>query len=132
MGHAPEVLKLPPRKLHPERWAAIPDTDGLYEASTYGNIRSLKTATSGKNGGLLKLSQGKRGYLTVSLLTPLFPKGRTFSVHALIMRTFIGPKPEGLEICHWDDNPENNHIGNLRYDTHEHNNFDRKFTRHAQ
>ena len=132
MGNAPEVLKLPPREEQPERWEVIPDTDGQYAASTYGNIRSLKTATNGKKGGLLKPSRCKSGYLTVKLYTPKFPKGRTFNVHFLITLTFFGPKPKGLEICHWDDNPENNHIGNLRYDTREHNRFDRYFTRDDQ
>lgn len=137
MRHITEVFpdinhEIAQREKQLERWQAIPDTEGLYEASTYGNIRSHKTATAGRKGGLLKLSKGRLGYLTVKLHTPQYLKGRTFSVHDLIMRTFAGPRPEGLVICHWDDNPENNHWGNLRYDTRENNRMDGKFNRHPE
>jgi len=40
-----------------------------------------------------------------------------YSVHRLVMLAFVGPRPEGLEICHGDGNPENNALSNLRYDT---------------
>ena len=107
-----------------ERWQVIPDTDGQYEASTYGNIWSNKTAR------LLEPSSESAGYQTVKLFTPQYPQnGRTFRVHVLIALTFHGPKPEGLEICHYDDNPENNYVDNLRYDTRENNRMDAFFNR---
>ncbi len=38
-------------------------------------------------------------------------------VHRLILEAFVGPRPGGLECCHWDGNPENNRLDNLRWDT---------------
>lgn len=46
-------------------------------------------------------------------------------VHQLIALTFLGPCPPGLEVCHNDGNPANNHIGNLRYDTQSENELDK-------
>lgn len=47
------------------------------------------------------------------------------SVHKLVMETFIGPCPDGLEICHADGNGHNNRLDNLRYDTKQANAKDR-------
>lgn len=38
-----------------------------------------------------------------------------------VLTAFVGPCPEGMECCHWDGNPLNNHILNLRWDTHQGN-----------
>ena len=46
-------------------------------------------------------------------------------VHVLVALTFIGPRPQGLEICHRDGNPANNAVDNLRYDTRTGNLLDR-------
>lgn len=42
-------------------------------------------------------------------------------VHALILKTFIGPRPPGKECLHIDGNPQNNKLSNLRYGTHKEN-----------
>lgn len=52
----------------------------------------------------------------------LFPR----PIHLLVLETFVGPCPEGMEGCHNDGIPEHNHIGNLRWDTHANNMADRK------
>lgn len=52
-------------------------------------------------------------------------KRRDFKVHRLVMEAFVGPCPEGLEVLHWDDNPANNHLSNLRYGTRSENVKDR-------
>lgn len=40
------------------------------------------------------------------------------------MLAFIGPPPPGMEVCHRDNNPRNNRLENLRYDTHMNNMID--------
>lgn len=41
------------------------------------------------------------------------------SVHQLILETFVGPKPDGMEGCHYPDSDKsNNRLDNLRWDTH--------------
>ena len=46
------------------------------------------------------------------------------SIHRLVLETFQSPCPPGLEACHNDGNPANNHINNLRWDTSQANSFD--------
>lgn len=41
-----------------------------------------------------------------------------FQVHVIITRVFIGPCPEGMEVCHFpENNPQNNAVSNLMYGT---------------
>jgi len=39
------------------------------------------------------------------------------SIHRLVLETFVGPCPSGMECRHLDGNPENNNINNLRWGT---------------
>jgi hypothetical protein len=45
-------------------------------------------------------------------------------VHKLVLITFIGPRPPGMEACHNDGKPSNNFLSNLRWDTPKNNQFD--------
>jgi hypothetical protein len=39
-------------------------------------------------------------------------------VHRLVLETFVGPRPPGMEGCHFPDrDPANNRLNNLRWDT---------------
>jgi hypothetical protein len=42
-------------------------------------------------------------------------------VHSLVAAAFIGPRPFKLDILHLDDDPTNNALSNLEYDTHKRN-----------
>ena len=46
-------------------------------------------------------------------------------IHVLVCEAVYGPCPPGLEVCHNDGNPLNNHDWNLRYDTHKNNTSDK-------
>jgi hypothetical protein len=39
------------------------------------------------------------------------------TVHRIILETYVGLRPIGLEACHWDDDKLNNRTRNLRWDT---------------
>jgi len=56
------------------------------------------------------------GYPTVCLGR----KNKKF-VHVLVLETFIGPAPAGMEACHWDDDRANNKLPNLRWGAHKQN-----------
>jgi len=59
--------------------------------------------------------------------------GKTVLLHPLILEAFVGPRPEGMIACHWDDNPANNRLSNLRWATPSDNMFDRiRNGRHRQ
>lgn len=47
-------------------------------------------------------------------------------LHHLMLETFVGPCPPGLEACHFPDrSPSNNSISNLRWDTRKANHADK-------
>ena len=56
----------------------------------------------------------------------VFVHGRKRYVHRLILETFIGPCPSGMEGRHWDGDPHNNQSGNLLWGTPLENSADRK------
>lgn len=66
----------------------------------------------------------KNGYF--SLL--LYANKRAFkkAIHRLVCEAFCGPPQPGLFACHYDDNKDNNHASNLRWDTPKGNCHDRK------
>ena len=39
-------------------------------------------------------------------------------MHRLVMLAFVGPCPDGMEVCHKDGVSTNSLLSNLRYDTH--------------
>jgi hypothetical protein len=53
-------------------------------------------------------------------------KGTKTLVHRLVLETFLGPCPEGMECCHNNGNSLDNRLSNLRWDTHVSNLADRK------
>lgn len=44
-------------------------------------------------------------------------RGRSRLVHHLVLEAFVGPRPNGMEACHTDDDFSNNALSNLRWDT---------------
>lgn len=53
-------------------------------------------------------------------------KGNLFFIHHLILITFVGPRPAGMEACHGDDDPTNNELINLRWGTSKENTDDQR------
>ena len=110
-----------------EIWRDIPGYGGVYQASTHGRIRSLdrvekwRGAYRKRRGSVMVGHiEGHRpghggGYMRVVLCQE--GRMRTYVVHKLILATFVGPRPEGMDICHADGNPANNRLDNLRYDS---------------
>jgi hypothetical protein len=113
-----------------EIWKDIPEYENCYQASNLGNIRSLGRKVNANSsfrfveGQLLRQKVStKGGYLLVTL--SVCSVAKTYTVHSLIMRAFIGDRPEGLAICHNDGNSANNCLSNLRYDTNKNNHQDK-------
>jgi hypothetical protein len=46
-------------------------------------------------------------------------------VHRVVLETFVGSCPDGMECCHLDDVKTNNKLVNLRWDTHDANVVDK-------
>ena len=60
------------------------------------------------------------GYLQVGL-NVFGEKRKNYSIHRLVAETFIGLCPKGKEVSHQDDDPSNNALTNLKYETHREN-----------
>lgn len=108
-------------------WTPIPTWEGAYEAHPDGRIRSMDRTirvsrwVQQKPGRVLRPSLAGR-YQAVDL-THEGRKERRY-VHQLIAEVFIGPRAEGLVVCHEDGDVLNNQASNLRYDTRSGNNRD--------
>jgi hypothetical protein len=87
-----------------------------YRAGSDGTIWSnCRREHLGESGWRkLKLSP-LREYLRVGLTRD--GKIYTRTVHSLVMQAFLGRRPEGFDVCHYDGNPHNNSLSNLRWGT---------------
>lgn len=116
-----------------EVWRDIINYIGLYMVSNYGKIKSLSRYGCKKNR-ILKPEIKRDGYVYISLYKNGI--GKQCAVHKLVLESFIGPCPKGMESCHNDGNPSNNRLDNLRHDSRKNNNKDKikhgTFTRGTQ
>ena len=112
-----------------ERWKPVTGHEGIYEVSNHGRVRSVdRTVTRSdgqvhrRKGKLLRTPLNQRGYQVVNLC--IQGKCQMRTVHSLVAETFIGTRPEGMEVCHNDGSKTNNHVDNLRYGTSSENKLD--------
>lgn len=91
------------------QWKIIP-FETVYEVSTDGNVRNVKTLN------VKSKRLDKYGYERVTL----YPSGKTYSIHRLIMLTFY-PQNKMEHINHKDGIKTNNSITNLEWCTSSHN-----------
>lgn len=114
-----------------EIWVKAFGWDGLYEVSSAGRVRSIvRTGRTSlgdrKYGGkiLTPIVRKVDGYLVVNLTNKTIRK--QVLLHALILKSFEGDAPAGMECCHNDGSKANNAIENLRWDTRRGNHADKK------
>lgn len=109
-----------------EIWKDIPGYDGKYQASTEGRIRSLDYPVRGRchynNKEFIRMVKGKvlspGPYTKAGHVSVVPGHGSNGSpVHQLIMKTFVGECPDGMEVLHINGNPADNRLCNLRYGT---------------
>jgi hypothetical protein len=112
-----------------EQWRAVVGYEGLYEVSDQGRVRSLTRTCWDATGTKARTRKGQylkpgasRGYLSVRLCRN--GSIQTLTVHSLVAAAFIGPRPEGMQVCHWNGNGGDNRLANLRYDSPSSNQLD--------
>lgn len=115
-----------------ERWLPIPGWEGLYEASDQGRVRSVDRILRLRNGQqrrykgrVLRICpRAGNAYRSVGLSSP---NGDVkYEVHRLIILTFEGPCPLGMEVRHLDGNADNSALANLAYGTRGENGRDKR------
>lgn len=81
-----------------------------YQVSNLGNVK-------GQDGiRLLKPKKHLAGYLFVTICDGITQKQKT--IHSLVMKSFVGERPEGMDIDHINRIRNDNCLENLRYITH--------------
>ena len=87
-----------------------------YHVSNTGLVR--------KGERILRIRRNKGGYMMANV-----PETRY--IHQLVAETFLGEKPEGMEVNHIDHDKANNTTINLEWVTHAEN-IRKRFTHYAQ
>ena len=115
-----------------ENWKPVVGYEGLYEVSDQGRVRSLDREVLVEyqhgpvvrkyKGRELKLITSTSGYLQVGLWRDGQVSVRY--VHRLVLEAFESTCPPGHEACHYDDDPTNNNLDNLRWGTSRANSLD--------
>lgn len=124
-----------------EVWKEVLGTEGAYDVSNFGRVRSYcvrKPLGMGKGSKniinrnakprdlvLYKAKKGTMGYFVCDL--KIYGKRKKIHVHALVLKTF---KPNeyfnGAEAAHLDGKSLNNHIDNLKWCTRKENHGHKK------
>jgi hypothetical protein len=105
-----------------EKWQDIPGYEGIYQASSYGNIRTCEgKTTSNKRFGIRRwksrILKGRGDNLRTGRRVSLWKDGKCkdWLVARLVAITFLGEPTEGFTVNHIDGNRLNNHIENLEW-----------------
>ena len=104
-------------------WRDIPGFEGDYQASVFGEIRSVNKTIIRSNGRTYKREckilkpAPYQGWLKCALSFPGSKNPYTTYVHRLVAMAWIGERPDGLTVDHIDGNKKNNAAWNLEYVT---------------
>lgn len=110
-------------------WKPVLGWDGFYEVSDAGRLRSVdrvSVTSAGPRlyrGKLLANTPNKDGYIVHRLSCP--SRQEYIYAHAAVLSAFIGPPPDGHEVCHNNGDRADNRLLNLRYGTRSENALDR-------
>lgn len=111
-----------------EEWKEVVGFEGLYEVSSFGDVRSLDRVVKHRQSGYITLkgrvkkkNLDKSGYFRVTLSKN--GNGGNRLVHQLVAEAFLGHKRVGMNkvINHIDSNKINNSIFNLEITSHRDN-----------
>jgi hypothetical protein len=98
-----------------ERWLPVFGYENYYEVSNLGQVRSTADRHNTFMGRLLKLTVGRKGYLTVNFCVN--DKRSTRRVARMVANAFI-PNPDNKpEVNHKDGVKSNNCVSNLEWTT---------------
>lgn len=119
------------KKIKCEVWKDIPEYKGLYQASNFGNIRSLdREITQLANGRKMHFTYVKKGrVLAQSIQNGGYPvvsisvnaRRKICTVHRLVASAFIENPNDFRDVNHKDGNKQNNYVENLEWVEHSEN-----------
>lgn len=105
-----------------EVWKDIPGYEGIYQASTLGNIRTTEGKTTSNKRYATRhwksrVLKGRGDYLKTGKRVSMWKDGKCkdWLVARLVAMTFLGTPPEGFTVNHKDGNRLNNAVDNLEW-----------------
>ena len=105
-----------------EVWKDIPGYEGIYQASTFGNIRTVEGKTTfterhGTRSWKSRVLKGRGDNRKTGKRVSLWKDGKVKDclVARLVAMTFLGLPTDGLTVNHKDGNRLNNNIENLEW-----------------
>lgn len=98
-----------------ELWKDIVGYEGMYQVSNTGKVKSAYEGCGRKKGSLLK-GVNRGGYLRVTL-TNSKRQSQTFTIHRLVLLTFLDNPERKLEVNHKDGQKSHNCLHNLEWAT---------------
>ena len=102
-----------------ETWKDIKGYEGLYQVSSYGNIKSMPNRSNHKVEKIIKTTVHRKGYVKVRLCKE--GKIKTCLVHRVVAEAFI-PNPNNLlQVNHINEIKTDNNISNLEWCTPKYN-----------
>lgn len=112
-----------------EVWREISGYEELYEVSDLGRVRSKVRFATIHRGGLRsyggKVLRHNRATNYPQVCLSKNNIRQTFQVHRLVLETFVGKRPEGMEARHLNGNSDDPRLVNLEWGTHSENMKDR-------
>lgn len=123
-----------------EEWRPVVGLEGLYEVSDLGRVRSLDRVIEqpsiwrGQFNGMVRRRLAGRMmplHNDGKYLYVVFGQRRKARVHTVVAEAFLGPRPPGLHVLHWNDDRTNCSVANLRYGTSKENHDDRRRNGHS-
>ena len=107
-----------------EIWKEIEGFNGRFSVSSEGRIKQNALTYKSSNGitysfdeRIIEPTTWQSRYLRVDLIWRHVNKRLCTYVHKLVIETFLGPRPDGMEIDHINRNYLDNRLCNLRYVT---------------
>lgn len=102
----------------------------LTESVTYRQLEGYPNYWIGDDGSVFSRNRMKFlknfddgiGYRRVNLCSQ--GRVRPHYIHRLLLLAFVGPCPDGMEACHWNDKRADNRLENLRWGTQKDNKAD--------
>lgn len=120
-----------------EEWRAVVGYEGLYEVSSFGRVRSVDRHVRATFGS----TQLRIGVILDPNISGPYPTHklsrdgmkRTHRVHRIVLESFVGPCPEGMECRHFPDHSHlNNRLDNLSWGTKKQNAADKEIQGQSQ
>jgi hypothetical protein len=105
-----------------ETWLPVVGYEGYYEVSDHGRVRSLDRTVLTCKGYLRRMTGQQMAPFWNShrraRQVKLTKAGKPVTRQLHQVEAFVGPRPDGTEGCHWNGDPSDNRLTNLRWDTH--------------